>query len=168
MAAKQRKKPDGRARRGKYEQWLTEEGLLKIEGWSRNGLTQSDIAHNIGIGISTLKDWMQKYPAFLAAIAHGREVADIRVENALYKRAIGYSYLETTREEGPRGVLVRTGEKTVVPDVTAQMFWLKNRKPDVWREKPSEHEDGNRTVEVIFDVDEEEEHATGADPAAGS
>lgn len=174
MAAKkakeEAKKPDGRSKRGKYEEWLTEDGLEILEGWSRNGLTQEDIAHNCGCSLSTLKEWIKKYPAIADALKRGREVADIRVENALYKRATGYEYTETVVEDGPKGKLVRTIRKHVPPSEVAAFFWLKNRKPDVWRDKPSERNDpGANSIEVVFDVDEEDEdYAEGADPAAES
>lgn len=173
MAARQKAKPakkaDGRRKRGKYEEWLTEDGLLKLQAWSRDGLTQADIAHNCGCSLSTLKDWTCRYPAIADALKRGREVADIRVENALYKRATGYDYEEITREEGPKGVTVRMIRKHVPPSEVAAFFWLKNRKPEVWRDKPAEHADRNNSVEVIFDVDEEEEtDDEGADPAAES
>lgn len=160
MPDKRKKKPvkktDGRSKRGKYEEWLTEDGLLKLEAWSRDGLTQEDIAHNCGCSLSTLKDWLTKYPAIAAALKRGREVADIRVENALYKRATGYDYEEVTKEEGPKGVTVRVVKKHVPPSEVAALFWLKNRKPDVWRDKPAEKADTINSVEVVFDVDEEE------------
>lgn len=173
MEAKRKAKPakqaDGRSKRGKYEEWLTEDGLLKLEAWSRDGLTQADIAHNCGCSLSTLKDWICKYPAIADALKRGREVADIRVENALYKRAVGYDYEEVITEKGPKGVLVRTVKKHVPPSEVAAFFWLKNRKPEVWRDKRAEYADRTNSVEVIFDVDEEEEtDAEGADPAAES
>ena len=53
---------------GKYQEWLTPEGLLKIEGWARDGLTDEQIAHNMGIAYSTLKVWKEKYSAISAAL----------------------------------------------------------------------------------------------------
>lgn len=121
----------------KYEYWLTDEGLLKISAWARNGLTDEDIAANIGISHSTLAEWKKKYSDISDALKEGKEVADIRVENALYKRALGYKYDEVTHEQDASGKLVVTKKvtKEVQPDVTAQIFWLKNRKPDKWRDK---------------------------------
>lgn len=121
----------------KYEYWLTEEGLLKISAWARDGLTDEDIAANMGIARSTLGEWKKSYSVIADALKEGKETADIRVENALYKRAVGYKYTETTRELAANGELVvtKTVEKEVQPDVTAQIFWLKNRKPERWRDK---------------------------------
>lgn len=82
----------------KYEAWLTEEGLLQIEGWARTGLTDEQIAQNIGISRKTLADWKNKYGDISDTLKKGKEVVDIQVENALLKRALGYDYLEVTKE----------------------------------------------------------------------
>lgn len=128
--------------KGKYEQWLTEEGLLQLEAWARNGLTDEQIAANIGITRKTLAEWKNKYGDICDTLKRGKEIVDIQVENALLKRALGYSYTETTREKqfNPQTgeyelVVTKTVEKEVQPDTTAQIFWLKNRKPEQWRDK---------------------------------
>ena len=132
-------------RKGKYHDWITEEGLLKIEGWARDGLTDEQIAHNIGISRTTLYDWKNKYPDISNALKRGKEVIDRQVENALLKRALGYEYEEVKQiiEKDEKGRDRKRIEKTikhVIPDTTAQIFWLKNRKPDVWRDR---HEVGH-------------------------
>ncbi len=128
--------------RGKYHDWITEEGLLKIEGWARDGLIDEQIAANIGIHPSTLYEWQKKYPEITKALKKGKEVVDREVENALLKRALGYKYEEITQElqydkAKKKHILVVTKvvTKEVAPDVTAQIFWLKNRKPDIWRDR---------------------------------
>ena len=121
----------------KYEEWLEPEGLLKIEGWARDGLTDEQIATNMGVSRSTLNEWKNKYPDIMDTLKRGKEVVDRQVENALLKRALGYSYKETTREVTDTGEMIVTKEvtKEVAPDTTAQIFWLKNRKPEEWRDK---------------------------------
>lgn len=123
--------------KSKYEYWLTEEGLLKLKAWARDGLIDEDIAANMGIVRSTLGEWKKNYPPIADALKEGKEVADIRVENALYKKATGYKYTEVTKEANSSGELVvtKTVTKEVQPDIAAQIFWLKNRKPDIWRDK---------------------------------
>jgi hypothetical protein len=118
--------------KGKYLDWITEEGLLKIEGWARDGLTDDQIAHNIGIATSTLYHWKNKYLEISESLKRGKEVIDRQVENALLKRALGYQYDEVTYEFGEETKRVT---KEVHPDTTAQIFWLKNRKPNEWRDK---------------------------------
>lgn len=121
---------------GKYKEWLEPDNLIKLEGWARAGLIDKQIAHNIGVSEQTLNVWKKNYPLILASLKKGKEVIDYEVENALLKRALGYSYLEK-RTEYEMGMEVKTivTEKQVLPDVTAQIFWLKNRKPGEWREK---------------------------------
>ena len=129
----------------KYNDWLTPEGLLKIEGWARDGLTNEQIAENMGVDRSTLYEWQKTYSDFSDALKRGKEVVDRQVENALLKRALGYSYKEVTRELNiETGNLVVTKEvtKEVAPDTTAQIFWLKNRKPKEWRDKQEVTVDG--------------------------
>lgn len=133
--------------KGKYEQWLTEEGLLQLEAWARNGLTDEQIAANMGITRSTLNEWKKKYSDILDTLKRGKDIVDIQVENALLKRALGYTYIETTQERvddydphtglktGSHMEVTKTVTKEVQPDTTAQIFWLKNRKPDTWRDK---------------------------------
>jgi transposase-like protein len=126
----------------KYEEWLTEEGLLLLQGWARDGLTDEQIANNMGIATSTLYEWKKKYSEFSESLKKGKEVIDRQVENALLKRALGYSYTEVTKEDG---VITREVIKEVTPDTTAQIFWLKNRKAKEWRDKQEIEHSGEMT-----------------------
>lgn len=146
------KKAGNRGRRGKYEDWLTEDGLLKVQGWARDGLSNEQIAHNIGINKDTLYEWQKRFSDFSDALKKGKEVVDREVENALLKRAMGYEYDEVTQEpvedKDTGEVQMRVTKrvtKQIAPDVTAQIFWLKNRKPDEFRDK--------RDVELSGHVD---------------
>lgn len=160
--------------KGKFEKWLEPEGLLKIEGWARDGLTEEQIAENMGISRSTLGEWKKKYPDISDTLKRAKEVVDRKVENALLKRALGYTYNEDkfisvpmeeneyseklrkfmnlyklshpeatddelmiAQEKFPKTkeILAERKIKEVVPDTAAQIFWLKNRKPEKWREK---------------------------------
>ena len=128
--------------KGKYEKWLTPEGLALIEGWKRNGLSDEQVAKNIGCAYSTLREWAERFPALSAALKKGREVIIAEVENALVKRALGYSYTEETqelrfnRQTGQHElVTVKRLEKQIPPDVGAIAFYLKNVAPDKWRDR---------------------------------
>ena len=103
-----------------------------LEGWARDGLTDEQISANMGIVPSTLYDWKKKYSDISEALKKGKEVVDRQVENALLKRAFGYTYEEKTYEYG---VETKRVVKQVAPDVGAQCFWLKNRRPDKWRDR---------------------------------
>ena len=134
--------------KGKYQEWLEPEGLLKIEGWARDGLTEEQIADNMGISRSTLSEWKNLYSDISDTLKRGKEVIDRQVENALLKRALGYEYEEVS-EKYELGILTerKVTKKQVVPDTTAQIFWLKNRKPSDWRDKPEgETEQGGITI----------------------
>lgn len=139
-------------RRGKYEEWLDRDSLLKVQGWARDGLSDEQIAHNIGINKGTLCVWKNRFPEFADAIKKGKEVVDREVENAMLKRALGYEYDEVTQEpvtDKDTGItemrVTKRVTKQIVPDVTAQIFWLKNRKPEEFRDK--------RDVELSGSVD---------------
>lgn len=136
--------------KGKYEYWLTDEGLLRIEGWARDGLTDEQIAHNAGIHPDTLYDWQKRFPVISDALKRGKAPVDIEVENALLKKALGFSAkvkkpikLKTKRQLQGKGTIeeehIEYAEEEVYvpPDTVAQIFWLKNRKPDKWRDKPA-------------------------------
>lgn len=126
--------------KGKYQEWLTPDGLLLIEGWAREGLTDEQIANDkIGISRKTFYEWLKQYSVIGNALKKGKAPVDMQVENALLKRALGYEYEETTTEviEQPNGnkrKQVKVTKKFMPPDTTAQIFWLKNRRPDRWRD----------------------------------
>lgn len=104
--------------KGKYEYWKSPEGLTLLEGWARDGLTDEQIAHNMGIAAGTLYEWKKKYSEIDESLKKSKEVVDRAVENALYKKALA-------------------------GDVTAMIFWLKNRRPNDWRDKRETQLSGN-------------------------
>ena len=117
---------------GKINEWLEKDKLILLEGWARDGLTDEQIAKNIGISRASLYEWKKKEVDIFDALKKGKEVIDFEVENALLKRALGYEYEEEIYENG---ILTKKVKKQVAPDTTAQIFWLKNRKKEQWREK---------------------------------
>lgn len=133
----------------KYDYWITDDGLQLLAGWARSGLIDEQIAHNMGIARSTLNDWKKKYSDISDALKKNKEAADMEVENALYKRALGYTYTETTKEYG---IVTKEVTKEVVPDTTAQIFWLKNRQPERWRDKQEIQNTGNMEFNVNIKV----------------
>ena len=140
--------------KGKYQQWLEPEGLTLLEGWARDGLTDEQLAQKMGVGTTTLYRWKDEYREIREALKKGKEVIDIQVENALLKRALGYDYQEERIERSDKdGTKIIQILKHVPADTTAQIFWLKNRRPDKWRDKPKEeaNEDKDK-VTVIIDV----------------
>ena len=122
-------------RKGGYAEWLTDDGLTLIQSWARDGLTNDQIAHNVGVAQRTFTDWVARFPAISAALKKGKAPVDLQVENALLKRALGYDYEETVVIETGGRKQTRKMIKHMPPDTTAQIFWLKNRRPDRWRDK---------------------------------
>ena len=134
--------------KGKWEKWTEPNNLLILGAWAHDGLTDEDIAHNIGISRSTLKEWKKKIPAISATLNTNKAIADIRVENALFKKAIGCTVKEKviSKIKNPDGTVTeteRTVERELPPDTTAGIFWLKNRKPKDWRDKQEVELSGN-------------------------
>ncbi|MCD6674857.1 MAG: terminase [Burkholderiaceae bacterium] len=99
------------------------------------GATAHDLASFFGVAVSTVKLWQVEHKAFSDALKVGKAVADRMVEQSLFRRALGYEHDETDiRVVGTR--LVKTPmRKHYPPDTTACIFWLKNRRPDLWRDK---------------------------------
>jgi Homeodomain-like domain len=133
----------------KYEKWITEEGLLLIEGWARDGLTDEQIAHNMGISTSTLYEWKKKYSDISESLKRGKEVIDRMVENALLKSALGYDFMEDGMTKDGDVVPLR---KVQHPNTTALIFWLKNRKPVEWRDKQEISHEGSVGVTFVDDI----------------
>lgn len=142
------------ARKSKYDPDITPE---IAEQYARDGLTNDEIAQKLGISTSTLYNWQKKYVEFLEALKKGKQVVDAKVEKALLKRALGYDYEEikvTVNESGQKRV--EKTKKQVKPDTTAQIFWLKNRLPDKWRDKHEIDQNINNItgVEIEFIEDD--------------
>lgn len=94
----------------KVDIWLDKDNLIRVQGWARDGLTDQQIAKKMGIGVRTLYEWKKKHSQFSQALKSGKEVVDYAVENALLKKALA-------------------------GDVGACCFWLKNRRPDKWKDR---------------------------------
>ena len=134
--------------RGKYHEWITDDGLLIIFGWARDGLTDKQISKNIGINENTFLRWKEQFPQIVQTLKKGRRPVDIEVENALLKSALGFSVLvkkpvkvkEVRYEDKHRveeeKIVYADEEVYIPPSNTAQIFWLKNRKVERWRDRP--------------------------------
>ena len=129
--------------KSKADEWLTEDKLTLLTGWARQGLTDEQIANNMGISVASLYNYKNAHLEILEALKKGKEVVDFEVENALLKRALGYSYEEKTFEDG---ILKKVVVKEIQPDTTAQIFWLKNRMSAHWRDKVEVNNSNNEEI----------------------
>lgn len=149
------------ARPSLYEtEW--KEKLVVIQGWARDGLTNEQIAKNIGISTKTLYEWQNKYSEFSDALKKGKEVVDREVENALLENAKGYYYTEEQaikvksswyvdgKKHEKEEVEVIEVRRFKPSDTTAQIFWLKNRKPTDWRDKQDIQHSGDIDIVIGF------------------
>ena len=132
------------------ERWLAPEGLEMIRAYARDGLSLTDIARKMGVSKTTLYKWKGEHAEILDALKKGKEFADVTVENALFQSAVGR--IVTLRKPiRLRTVKVRDGsrieteeiqyvdEEVYIPgNVTAQIFYLKNRVPEKWRSHPAD------------------------------
>ena len=100
------------------------EKLILVEGWAREGLTDEQIANNLGISTSTFYEYKKNYSEFSEALKKGKEIVDFEVENALLKNALN-------------------------GNITAQIYWLNNRKPKQWRNKRNDEENNNENLNKV-------------------
>ncbi|HEI7351387.1 TPA: helix-turn-helix domain-containing protein [Staphylococcus aureus] len=129
---------------GLYEKLDIVNKLGLVEGWKRDGLTDEQIARNLGVSKHTLIKWKKNIPDFLDAIKKGKEVSDYELENALHKRAVGYYYEEETVTNKGDVVKIKKYEHA---NPTSLIFALKNRLPHKYRDKV-EQEITNRNIEI--------------------
>lgn len=133
--------------KGKYEKWLQPENLTLIQGWRRDGLSDKQVAKNIGISCETLYQWIKKYSDFSDAYKKGSEVSTYEVENAMYKSALGHfiEEIEIVETESDLGKTTtkKKHRRYIPPNTAAQIFILKNRRADWWKD--------TRTIEAKND-----------------
>lgn len=133
----------------KIKEFSSDEGLILLEGWSRDGLSMGQIAKNIGINRSTLYQWIDKNEKIKNALKKGRDVADYEVENALFKSATGFYYEEEVLDAKGKKHTIKRYSK---PNVVADMYWTKNRRPDKWRDKREEEITGSVPIVIKGDM----------------
>lgn len=117
--------------------------LEEVRKWAKDGLSDKQIATNLGIAYSTFREYKKKFSALSAPLKEGKACAVKQVENALFKKALGYEYEEVTKEicmneeTGKQELkITKVVTKRVHPDTTAIIFYLKNRMSDKWKNDP--------------------------------
>ena len=142
---------------GKYRDWLTEDGLRHAEEMAERGWSDAAIALRMGVAPDTLRSWQKRYPPLAQAMKRGRKQArrNEQVEQALFKLATGHVVtlkkpVKVKEETNRPGEGKQTGESVITvqeqvyvePKITAQMFWLKSRRPELWGQ-------GDRTLREV-------------------
>ncbi|UHC16054.1 hypothetical protein LRS73_26845 [Methylobacterium currus] len=118
------------------------------------GATDDDLADFFEVSVRTVLRWKVEFPAFCQALKDGKAGADDRVERSLYQRAVGYSH-DAEKIMQHQGEVVRAAYREhYPPDTTAAIFWLKNRRPEQWRDKVAHEHKGEITI-VLDKVDAE-------------
>ena len=155
-----RKVGDSCMAKSKADEWLEQDKLTLLEGWARDGLTDEQIPNNIGISRSTLFEWRKNNQDISNALKKGKEVVDIEVENALLKRALGYTITLYEEKVDKDGCVHNLKKDVHVPgDTTAQIFWLKNRKKAQWRDKVEyEKTQGVQKIHIVNDLPKDQNH----------
>lgn len=155
---------DGAMANPKWKEWTEPEKLILLEGWARSGLSDEQIAHNMNINPATMYKWKKDLKGnedprskIFKAIKKGKEVADFEVENALKKTAEGFFVEETSEEWGadpdtgePLLLRITKKRKYIPGNPTAQIFWLKNRNPEMWRDKVEAQLDTSQSIKVTL------------------
>ena len=138
------------ARKSKYEECVKDK-LDSIQGWARDGLTLQEIADNLGIALSTLCNYKNSYPELNEALKKGVDESLYTVENALFKSACGFTYEE--EEINKKTGQIETVRKYAKPNITACIFYLKNKSSGKWRDK--QEIDANVSSQVIFEGEDD-------------
>lgn len=159
-------KEDVSIRQQNIEAWMKPDKQKQIKEWLSQGISEAQLAHNMGISRGTMRNWKAENENFADLIADGKTVADTEVVNALYKRTQGYYYEETLER-----LCVATGELELVerrkkylpPDMSAIVFWLKNRANEEWKDKIETEEKTDNQLSICFgsedDLQQFEEYA---------
>lgn len=102
------------------------------------GMTDREMSEKLGVSEQTFNTWKKNKPGFLESLNAGKAPADATVAAKLFERACGYSHPHTDIKVIDNGIVKTEITKHYPPDTTAIIFWLKNRRPDLWRDKPAE------------------------------
>ncbi|ALX22538.1 transposase [Bordetella pertussis] len=142
--------PRTMARPSKYQPAFAEQAAKLC----RLGATDKDLADFFHVTERTLNTWKKQIPGFLQALNGGKVMADAEVADRLYQRALGYTHVEDDIRVCDGVIITTPTTRHYPPDTTACIFWLKNRRPDLWRDKPDPTNDDNAPppVKVVIEV----------------
>jgi len=138
-----RKPPELKKKVGRPSRYKPKYAKQAAQLCERFAAVDADLADFFDVSIVTINAWKLRYPEFLESISGSKEIADARVRDSLFDRAVGYSYDALK--------ILGSGDKIpyrehIPPDITAATFWLKNRQPELWRDR-HEHTVGGTVVQ---------------------
>lgn len=117
------------------------------------GATDAQLAVFFDVSETTINNWKLQYPEFLESLKRGKEMADAKVAQALFHRATGYSHPDVDIKMFEGSIIQTETVKHYPPDATSMIFWLKNRQPQLWREKREavevDEDSGEITINVV-------------------
>ena len=142
----QRKRPEDKLKTGRPSRYKPEFCILATQ-FCKLGMTNPQLSKAFDVSLSTLKRWLQDKPEFQAAIKKGRIFADAEVAEGLFKKATGYTL----------------NKRHYPPDTAAAFIWLKNRRPDLWRDKVREVDDTPLATPVAITIVTEDCSIKGGD-----
>ena len=155
------------ARPGKYNSWRDRFGLEQVRRLAEEGLSDQEIAERAGVEYAIFRVWKRKYQKLYDAIELGRREADFSVVEALYKKATGYSvktnkthklkHIDYDPSTGKKvkeyeELAVGVDENYILPDLRAEIFWLKNRQPQQWAERDAHAQDIDSIESGIVEI----------------
>lgn len=120
-----------------------------VERLCKLGAKDSEIAEFFEVQESTINNWKKEFPEFLESIKRGKQIADQTVADSLFKRANGFKHKEDVIMQYRGNPLIVPTVKKYPPDTTAAIFWLKNRRPDLWRDKTEVQQNGSTVIKIV-------------------
>ena len=127
------------ARPSEAKEWTQGDKLNRICGWVSDGLSDKQIAHNIGIAESTFYEWQKKYPEFATVLSEAKKKPKLELENAMYKLATGQMYVEEVRTsldpQGQRVTKIDKVKKQLPPNAQIQMFLARAWMPEKYKDE---------------------------------
>ena len=130
---------------------------------SKKGFTDKDLGDFFNVDQRTIDNWKKQFPLFFQSLKTGKAMVDAKVEACLFQRAIGYSLPDIHVSSYEGDITITPIIKHFPPDTTAQIFWLKNRKPKQWRDKKVIEQEGNEDVKTPAEIAEAMDKATLGD-----
>jgi len=125
--------------------------LKQAEKLAEKGFIDQDFADFYGVNIDTIYEWKKVHKEFSDTLKSGKEISDTKVVRSLYERATGYSHPDVHISNYQGEITVTPITKHYAPDTTAAIFWLKNRRPDEWRDKRDIELSTPKAIKIIYE-----------------